>query len=215
MPLSPGGSMTFVARMSRAVQRFGDEPSRAIGAPLMEGMAPAPGIAMCHIGGCQQNPRRGPSLKEITTIGLDLAKNLFPVHAVDATGAVVIRRQVRRAQRLPFFSRLAPCLIGVEARAGAHYWARELTKFGHEVRLIPPSYVTPFVKRARPMVRRTVAAVRPRSPSICAAPPRRMRRRGGCTRCRALARSWPASWPPRCPTCRPGARHAISRPGWV
>lgn len=88
-------------------------------------------------------------MKEITTVGLDLAKNVFQVHAVDHAGAVVIRRQVRRAQMLLFFSRLAPCLIGVEACAGAHCWARELTKLGHEVRLIPPSYVKPFVRRGK------------------------------------------------------------------
>ena len=88
-------------------------------------------------------------MKEITTVGLDLAKNVFQVHAVDTAGMVVIRRQIRRAQMLLFFSRLAPCLIGIEACAGAHYWARELTKFGHEVRLIPPSYVKPFVKRGK------------------------------------------------------------------
>jgi transposase len=88
-------------------------------------------------------------MTEITTIGLDLAKNVFQVHAVDATGTVVIRRQIRRAQMMLFFSRLAPCLIGMEACAGAHYWARELAKLGHEVRLIPPSYVKPFVKRGK------------------------------------------------------------------
>ena len=74
-------------------------------------------------------------MKEITTVGLDLAKNVFQVHAVDAAGAVVILRQVRRAQALLLFSRLTPCLIGLEACAGAHYWARELAKLGHEVRL--------------------------------------------------------------------------------
>jgi transposase len=89
-------------------------------------------------------------MKEITTIGLDLAKSVFQVHAVDATGTVVIRRQIRRAQMMLFFSRLAPCLIGMEACAGAHYWARELAKLGHEVRLIPPSCVKPFVKRGKP-----------------------------------------------------------------
>jgi transposase len=88
-------------------------------------------------------------MKEITTVGLDLAKNVFQVHAVDAAGAVVIRRQVRRAQVLLLFSRLTPCLIGLEACAGAHYWARELAELGHEVRLIPPSYVKPFVKRGK------------------------------------------------------------------
>ena len=88
-------------------------------------------------------------MKGITTVGLDLAKNVFQVHAVDENGAVLVRRQVRRAQVLLFFSRLHPCLIGIEACAGAHYWARELAKLGHEVRLIPPSYVKPFVKRGK------------------------------------------------------------------
>ena len=86
-------------------------------------------------------------MKEITTVGLDLAKNVFQVHAVDAAGAPVVRRQLRRTQVLLFFSRLRSCLIGMEACAGSHYWARELTRLGHEVRLIPPSYVKPFVRR--------------------------------------------------------------------
>ena len=88
-------------------------------------------------------------MKEITTVGLDLAKSVFQVHAVDAEGVVVVRRQVRRAQLLLFFSRLRPCLIGMEACAGAHHWGRELTRLGHEVRLIPPSYVKPFVRRGK------------------------------------------------------------------
>ena len=88
-------------------------------------------------------------MKEITTVGLDLAKNVFQVHAVDASGAVVVRRQLRRAQVQLFFSRLAPCLIGIEACGGAHFWARELARLGHEVRLMPPSYVKPFVKRGK------------------------------------------------------------------
>lgn len=88
-------------------------------------------------------------MREITTVGLDLAKNVFQLHAVDAAGEVVMRRQVRRAQMPVFFSGLPSCLIGIEACAGAHYWARELVKFGHEVRLIPPSYVKPFVKRGK------------------------------------------------------------------
>ena len=88
-------------------------------------------------------------MEEITTIGLDLAKSVFQVHAVGADGKVVLRRQVRRSQMLAFFAGLAPCLIGMEACAGAHFWARELARSGHEVRLMPPSYVKPYVKRGK------------------------------------------------------------------
>lgn len=86
---------------------------------------------------------------EITTIGLDLAKSVFQVHAVGQDGNIVLRRQVRRAQMLELFAKLGPCLIGMEACAGAHYWARELTKLSHEVRLMPPNYVKPYVKRGK------------------------------------------------------------------
>ena len=86
-------------------------------------------------------------MKEITTIGLDLAKNVFQVHGVDASGEAAIRRQLRRRQVLPFFKKLAPCLIGVEACATSHYWARELGALGHTVRIMPANYVKPYVKR--------------------------------------------------------------------
>ena len=86
---------------------------------------------------------------EITTLGLDLAKNVFQVHGVSRTGEVVVRRALRRAQMIPFFSKLAPCLIGMEACGTSHYWARELTGLGHEVRLMPPAYVKPYVKRGK------------------------------------------------------------------
>ena len=86
---------------------------------------------------------------EITTIGLDLAKSVFQVHAIGADGKIVLRRQVRRSQMQAFFADLSPCLIGMEACGGAHYWAREMAKFGHEVRLMPPSYVKPYVKRGK------------------------------------------------------------------
>src|SRR5499427_6045407 len=75
-----------------------------------------------------------PSMGEVTTIGLDLAKHVFQVHGVDAEGATVLCKQLRRAQVLAFFSRLPPCLVGLEACATAHYWARELRALGHEVR---------------------------------------------------------------------------------
>lgn len=83
---------------------------------------------------------------EVSTIGLDLAKNVFQVHGVDKEGAVVVRKTLRRAQMLPFFAKLSPCLVSIEACGTSHHWARELQNLGHEVRLIPPAYVKPFVK---------------------------------------------------------------------
>src|SRR6266567_378515 len=88
-----------------------------------------------------------PSMGEVTTIGLDLAKHVFQVHGVDAEGATVLRNQLRRVQVLAFFSRLPPCLVGLEACATAHYWARELRALGHEVRLMPAQYVKAYIKR--------------------------------------------------------------------
>src|SRR6059058_2965269 len=88
-----------------------------------------------------------PSMGEVTTIGLDLAKHVFQVHGVDAEGATVLRKQLRRAQVLAFFSRLARCVVGMEACGTAHYWARELRALGHEVRLMPAQYVKAYVKR--------------------------------------------------------------------
>jgi transposase len=84
---------------------------------------------------------------EITTMGLDLAKQVFQVHGIDADGTTVLRKQLRRSQVLSFFSRLAPCLVGMEACATAHYWARELAALGHEVRLMPAQYVKAYIKR--------------------------------------------------------------------
>ena len=75
---------------------------------------------------------------QITTVGLDLAKRVFQIHAVDAAGQVVVRKALRRAQVLPFFAKLPPCLVGMEACGTSHYWARELIGLGHEVRLMPP-----------------------------------------------------------------------------
>src|SRR6201984_3238292 len=83
---------------------------------------------------------------QITTIGLDVDKNVFQGHGIDAAEKVVVRKQLRRSQVLEFFRALPPCLIGMEACATAHYWARELTKLGHEVRLMPAKDVKPYVK---------------------------------------------------------------------
>ena len=86
---------------------------------------------------------------QVTTIGLDIAKNVFQVHGIDAAEKVVVRKQLRRSQVLAFFKALPPCLIGMEACATAHCWARELTKLGHTVRLMPARDVKAYVKRPR------------------------------------------------------------------
>ena len=86
-------------------------------------------------------------MQAITTIGLDIAKSVFQVHGVDAGGNVVFRRQFRRRYVLAFFQKLPPCLVGIEACASSHHWSRELQGLGHTVRLMPPAYVKPYVKR--------------------------------------------------------------------
>ena len=86
---------------------------------------------------------------QVTTIGLDLAKNIFQVHGITDDGEVAFNRPLRRAQILPFFKRLEPCLVGIEACGTSHHWARELSQLGHKVRLIPPMYVKPYVKRGK------------------------------------------------------------------
>ena len=86
---------------------------------------------------------------QITTIGLDLAKNVFQVHGIDNDGNVTIRKKLRRAEMLAFFAELAPCRVGIEACATSHHWAREIAAFGHDVRLMPPSYVKAYVRRQK------------------------------------------------------------------
>src|SRR3977135_454270 len=88
-------------------------------------------------------------MQTITTIGFDIAKSVFQVHGVDAAGEVVIRRQLKRRSVLAFFQKLPPCLVGIEACASSHHWSRELQALGHTVRLMPPAYVKPYVKRQK------------------------------------------------------------------
>ena len=88
-------------------------------------------------------------MEDVSTIGLDIAKSVFQVHGIDAVGEVIVRRQVKRAQVLKFFASLPPCLVGIEACASAHHWSRELQALGHRVKLMPPSYVKPYVKRQK------------------------------------------------------------------
>lgn len=93
--------------------------------------------------------KEGEEIMNIARIGIDLAKQVFQIHGVDRTEKVLVRRQLRRLQMLGYFSKLTPCLIGMEACGSAHYWARELGKLGHEVRLMAPQFVKPYVKSGK------------------------------------------------------------------
>jgi transposase len=88
-------------------------------------------------------------MQAVTTIGFDIAKSVFQVHGIDADGVVVMRQQLRRSRVLSFFKKLSPCLVGIEACASSHYWSRQLQALGHAVRLMPPAYVKPYLKRQK------------------------------------------------------------------
>jgi transposase len=88
-------------------------------------------------------------MKKISTIGLDLAKRIFQVHGVDEQHRVVVQKSLQRSELLEWFGQLEPCLVGLEACATSHYWSREIQKLGHDVRLIPPAYVKPYVRRQK------------------------------------------------------------------
>src|SRR5262249_30008564 len=88
-------------------------------------------------------------MQAVTTVGLDIAKSVFQIHGIDAHGNVVVRRQLKRRQVLAFFEKLPSCLVGIEACASSHHWSRELQGLGHTVRLMPPAYVKPYVKRQK------------------------------------------------------------------
>src|ERR1700685_2839399 len=88
-------------------------------------------------------------LSSVTTVGLDLAKHVFQVHGVDVSGRVVVARAIRRNKVLEFFPSLPPCLVGLEASGSAHHWARELITLGHQVRMMPPAYVKPYIRRQK------------------------------------------------------------------
>ncbi len=88
-------------------------------------------------------------MKTVTAIGIDIAKSVFQVHGIDAAGKAVIRKQLKPARVIPFFMKLPPCVVGIEACASSHYWPRELTAVAHDVKLTPPAYVKPYVKRQK------------------------------------------------------------------
>src|SRR5262245_25042572 len=88
-------------------------------------------------------------MQTVTTIGIDIARSVFQVHGVAAEGPVIVRRKLKRRYVLSFFQKLPPCLVGIEACASSHHWSRELQALGHAVRLMPPAYVRPYVKRQK------------------------------------------------------------------
>ena len=116
------------------------------GLPVM-GWTPPDGINVP--GWCCREPPREASVQEVATVGLDLAKHVFQAHGASAAGTVLFRRKLRREKVLPFFTELPRCRVAMEACAGAHHWARAIGELGHEVCLIPPAYVKPFVKRQK------------------------------------------------------------------
>src|SRR3954471_21840394 len=113
---------------------------------MMRWTPPADGIEVPAWKWCATTTKAGDVRMQITTVGLDIAKNLFQVHGADAQGRPVLKRKLARGKVLEFFATLPACLVGLEACGAAHYWARELAKLGHTVRLMPPQYVKPYVK---------------------------------------------------------------------
>ena len=100
-----------------------------------------------------------------TTIGIDIAKSVFQVHGIDAVGQVTVTKKLRRAEVMGFFEGIPPCLVGMEACATAHYWAREISALGHDVRLMPPSYVKAYLRRQKTESRTSTAAHSPGVPT--------------------------------------------------
>jgi transposase len=120
----------------------------ACGRPRNDGLDGPRRHHRCQTGDVDSLQQRGPSMTGISMIGVDLAKNVFQVHGVDAAGKVVVRRQLRRGQMEKFFAALPPgVVVGMEACGGAHHWGRVVRKLGHEARLMPAAYVKPYVKR--------------------------------------------------------------------
>jgi transposase len=107
--------------------------------------APAPLATSARLA-ARQSSSKGAFIVGVTTIGIDLAKNVFQIHGVDSHGHAVLRKQLKRAQLLPYFANLPPCLIGIESCCGSHFFARRLEAFGHTVKLMAPQFVKPYVK---------------------------------------------------------------------
>jgi transposase len=129
---------------------FADQPVGAIDGDMMEWMPPPDGITMCQGGDvCASHEWKRTSMEKVSLIGLDLAKRAFQAHGARADGGVAFRKKLSREKVLSFMAEQAPCVVAMEACGSAHHWARAIGDLGHEVRLIPPAYVKPFVKRQK------------------------------------------------------------------
>src|SRR5690606_7785340 len=117
--------------------------------PLMLLGWTAPGGIDCANMRSLETHMRRPSVNEIIRIGMDTSKHVFELHGVDASELPVLRKRLRRKEMVTFFERLAPTVIGIEACGASHHWARVLGSIGHEVRMMPPQYVKPYVKRGK------------------------------------------------------------------
>src|SRR5215210_3556656 len=158
-PQSTPANQRFVSPVMVLKARVDAGRSRRVGPPgqlttwpdqtswKVQGGRP-PTASGCQGGGVDRPPEEA-SVAEASTIGLDIAKRVFQAHGADATGRVVFRKRLVRAKVLEFFAAQPPCVVALEACGGAHHWAREINKLGHTVRLIPPAYVKPFVKRQK------------------------------------------------------------------
>ena len=111
---------------------------------------------------------KDPSTIDITTLRIDIAKSVFQLHGVDAQGAIVLQKKLRRGAVVKFLSKLEPCLIGIEACATSHYWAREIAALGHDVKMIPPAYVIHMSNAKRMMPQMRKPSARPSRAQTCA-----------------------------------------------
>ena len=137
-------------------------------------------------------------MKQAITIGLDIAKHVFQAHGADAAGQVLFRKRITRAKLLGFLAAQAPCVVAMEACAGAHYWAREIGKLGHRVRLIAPAYVKDGKRTMRPMRRPSVKRPSGRACALFRSKPKSSRRTASCS---APAISWCVSAPSASTLC--------------
>jgi hypothetical protein len=122
--------------------------SFAGGSRANDGVDAPPTASMCQSGGVEHHLREA-SVSEVIIIGLDIAKHVFHAHGADERGRAVFSKRISRGKLLDFFAAQPSCTVALEACGGAHHWARQLIQLGHEVRLIPPAYVRPFVKRQK------------------------------------------------------------------